>query len=634
MMPQTPPHPLRYVHAGRVGDVAEEVRKPDFVERCALAYHEAGFGEPGESEVRSWRNSWPPFFDALVSAGLKDLYVYLEFATLDTESRIDALLIGRCGSDELVATVVELKQWAQAVLVAKDLVRLPGNEKLWTHPLAQTAGYMAFLDQWFESDVVDLQVRGVVFLHNANRAQAVRIQESAVLPPGYRVPVVSGEDARVSSEPVEPRGLFQCGDLEGIDERDLANFTKARWRGSAPLLDSVAAAVSGAPSFKLVGDQQTALLNIRAHVKEALDSGRRTIIVVQGGPGSGKTVLAMRLLGEYVNKPDVRARYGTPSGALTRNLRETLGVPGSDPLFQLPKNKVRDSRLLIIDEAHRYHRGNGGLGTYVLKNLAEVPVVVVFLDERQRVRPREGVTEREIRDFAQNATPPINVVTHSLNGNFRCNGSREFNSWVDDLLYEQPRPWSGTDYDLAVSSDPSEMEQWLEECLEQERTARISAGFCWGWEEVRLGEELPGVSIEWEDGVHGEKRRWERPWNLHKDQTISVDGEFVGPESWLWATRPGGERQVGCVYTAQGLEYHDAGVILGPDLVRRGDRWEARPEESRDRGMRGVDTAEYLSLAKNTYRVLMTRGMRSCRLYSTDEETQAFLASLVPSASR
>ncbi|WP_285730391.1 DNA/RNA helicase domain-containing protein [Nocardiopsis sp. ATB16-24] len=610
------------------------MRKPDFVERCVLAYGEAGFGEPEESEIRSWRNSWPPLLDALVSAGLEDLYIYLEFATLDTESRIDALLIGRRGSGELAATVVELKQWTEAVPVAKNLVRLPGDERLWTHPLAQTVGYMAFLDQWFESDAVDLETRGVVFLHNATRSQAARVQESGVLPHGYRVPVVSGEDTRASSGPAELRGLFQCGDLQGPDERDLASFTEARWRGSEPLLDSVAAAVNGAPSFKLVGDQQTALLDIRARVQEALDSGRRTVIVVQGGPGSGKTVLAMRLLGEYVNNPAVRARYGTPSGALTRNLREILEVPGSNPLFQLPKNKVRDSRLLIIDEVHRYHRGGGGLGTYVLKNLAEVPVVVLFLDERQRVRPREGVTEREIRGFAQNATPPINVVTHNLNGNFRCNGSREFNSWVDDLLYEQPRPWTGTDYDLAVSLDPSEMEQWLEESLEQERTARISAGFCWGWEEVRLGEKLPGVSIEWEDGSHGETRKWERPWNLHKDQTIAADGEFVGPESWLWATGPGGERQIGCVYTAQGLEYHDAGVILGPDLVRRDDRWEAHPEESRDRGMRGVESREYLSLAKNIYRVLMTRGMRSCRLYSTDEETQEFLTSLVPSASR
>ncbi|PWV54829.1 DNA/RNA helicase domain-containing protein [Nocardiopsis sp. L17-MgMaSL7] len=629
-MPETPPSPLRYVHAGRVGDTAKELLQPDFVDRCVLAYQSAGFGEPGDSEVRSWRNSWPPLLEVLVRAGLEDLHIYLEFATLDTESRMDALLVGQRGPDDLVATVVELKQWTEANPVARNLVRLPGGDRLWTHPLAQTAGYMAFLERWFESDVARLEVRGVVFLHNATRAQAATVQESGGLPAEYRVPVVSGEEVRSSSEDMKLSELFRCADVQGLDQHALTTFTGARWRGSEALLDSVAAAVRGEPSFKLVGDQQTALLDVRARVRTALDSGQRTLIVVKGGPGSGKTALAMRLLGDYVNKPNVRARYGTPSGALTRNLRETLGVPGSDPLFQLPKNKVRDSRLLIIDEVHRYHRSSGGLGTYVLRNLSEVPVVVVFLDERQRVRPNEGVTEQEIHEFAQTASPPINVVTHSLNGSFRCNGSREFNSWVDDLLYDEPRPWAGTDYDLAVSSNPSEMERWLDTCLDQDRTARISAGFCWGWDEVRLGEELPGVKIEWEGGPHGEPQKWERPWNLRKDQTIAADGEFVGPESWLWATGPGGERQVGCVYTAQGLEYHDAGVIFGPDLVRRGDQWEAHPEESRDRAVRGVNADEYLELARNTYRVLMTRGMRSCRLYSTDPETQAFLSSLVP----
>ncbi|MFC9939841.1 DNA/RNA helicase domain-containing protein [Nocardiopsis alba] len=633
-MPKTPTNPLRYVHAGRVGDVAKRVREPDFIDHCVQAYRSAGFGEPGESEVRSWRNSWPALFDALLRAGLDDMYVYLEFATLDTESRMDVLLVGKRGPGDLVATVVELKQWTEAKPVARNLVRLPGSDRLWSHPLAQTAGYMAFLERWFESDTSRLDVRGVVFLHNATRAQASAVQESGGLPPGYRIPVVSGEDLRSYSAATELGALFQCGDVQGPDQHSLTSFAEARWRGSEALLDSVAAAVRGEPSFKLIGDQQTALLDIRARVRAALASGRRTLIVVKGGPGSGKTALAMRLLGDYVDNLEVRARYGTPSGALTRNLRERLEVPGSDPLFQLPKNKVRDSRLLIIDEVHRYHQRGGGLGTYVLRNLSEVPVVVVFLDERQRVRPNEGVTEQEIHEFARNASPPIDVVTHDLKGSFRCNGSREFNSWVDDLLYSEPRTWEGGDYDLAVSPDPSEMERWLDECLEQDRNARISAGFCWGWEEVRSGEALPGVTITWEGGSHGEPRKWERPWNLRKDQTISMEGKFIGPESWLWATRSGGERQVGCVYTAQGLEYHDAGVIFGPDLVRRGDRWIAEPRHSHDPAMRSVSAHEYLPLAKNTYRVLMTRGMRSCRLYSTDEETQEFLTSLVPSTTR
>ncbi|MER6626438.1 DNA/RNA helicase domain-containing protein [Streptomyces sp. NPDC000931] len=140
--------------------------------------------------------------------------------------------------------------------------------------------------------------------------------------------------------------------------------------------------------------------------------------------------------------------------------------------------------------------------------------------------------------------------------------------------------------------------------------------------------------MEWRGEPHGAPQRWQRPWNLHTNNTVHTKGGLIGPPRWLWATRPGGERQVGCVYTAQGLEYAHAGVIFGPDLVRRGDRWEAHPEHSHDRAMRGIGPDEYLELASNAYRVLMTRGMRSCRVYSTDAETQTFFSSLVPGDTR
>ncbi|SHJ17526.1 hypothetical protein SAMN05421803_10445 [Nocardiopsis flavescens] len=630
-MSQTPSTPLRFVHAASVGDTARALQQPGFIERCVDAYEAIGFGTPSESEVRSWRNSWPPLVDALVRAGLEDLWIHLEFATLDTNSRMDALLLGR-GENGLAGVVVELKQWSRAAPVANNLLRVPGDEKPATHPVAQTAGYMAFLENWFESDTVELNVRGVAYLHNADREQTAEMRNAA--PPALRVPVIGRDDVRTASGSAELRDHFLCGDLRGVGEQDLKQFAEARWRAGARLLDGVVAALRKEPSFTLVGDQQTAFLDIRATVDQRLrNDGRRTFVIVRGGPGSGKTVLAMRLLGDFLNEPAVLARYGTPSGALTRTLRETVGVPGSAPLFQMPRNRVKDCGLMIIDEVHRYRRFSGGFGSYVLNNLADVPVVVVFLDERQRVRPSEGVTEKEIRDIAAGADSEIDVVVHDLNGNFRCNGSREFVAWIDDLLYGTPRAWDAHDYDLDVTENPSSMERWLAERVEEHRAARISAGFCWGWEEVRLGEELPGVVIEWEN-AHGDTQQWHRPWNLHKQHTVDLAGGSVGPESWLWATQEGGERQVGCIYTAQGLEYDDAGVIIGPDLVRRGDRWEAHPETSHDKAMRGVDTDQYLDFALNTYRVLMTRGMKSCRLYSTDEETREFLRSLMPTGRR
>ncbi|MFE1468611.1 DNA/RNA helicase domain-containing protein [Nocardiopsis dassonvillei] len=629
MRETSPITPLRFVHAGRVGDTARELERPDFIERCRARYRAVGFGDPDKAEVRSWRNSWPPLLHALVRAGLEDLWIYLEFGTPEGDSRFDVLLLGRRGAEELVGVVVELKQWSVATSAGGGEVRLLNEETTRKDPLAQLASYTAFLKQWFSSESIRMDTRGLVFLHNATPDEAEAIPRISDVPLAYRNPVVSGDEVKEAPGPEALRALFSCGDVEPPTDGLVKAFEAAEWRANPKLLSAVGDVLERNRSFVLLGDQRQAFHEIRTKINDALVSGRRSIILVQGGPGSGKTVLAMRLLAAYMKDPRARARYGTPSGALTRNLRDAVGVPGSEPLFRLPSKAVRDSRLVIIDEAHRLSRHGGGFGGYVTRFLEDVPVIVVFLDERQRVRPTEGVWEQEVRRFADGTS--IEVVTHSLNGSFRCNGSRQFNVWVDDLLYGDARTWRGNDYDLGLSANPWQMERWLEDCLEEDdRVARISAGFCWGWEKTGKGEALPAVSIEWRDHQHEATRRWERPWNLHRKLFDKDTGEYIGPDSQVWATEPGGERQVGCVYTAQGLEYDDAGVILGPDLVRRGDHWEAHPEESRDPAMTGVGAQEYLELALNTYRVLMTRGMRSCRLYSTDEETQDFLASLMP----
>jgi hypothetical protein len=561
----------------------------------------------------------------LVRAGLENLRIYLEFGTPEGNSRFDALLIGQRGDRDLVAVVIELKQWTRAEPLPHNRVRLELDGTIRTHPVAQVAGYTAFLRLWFSSPDLSLDVRGLVFLHNAHEDEVLSLGN---LSQGdYGCPVLSGELVSQTEDAGILRGLFSCPDAEPLSEAQVKAFEASSWRPNRELLSMVADAIKSNPAFVLIGDQQSAFLDIRAKVDDALATGRQSVILVTGGPGSGKTALAMRLLGTYMDEADEGVRYGTPSGTLRRNIRQAAGVSGSSRLFDLPKGILKGTSLVVIDEAHRRHRSAGDFGTYVRKNLAHVPVVVVFLDERQRIRPQEGLGEQEVRELADD--PRIDVVSHELRGSFRCNGSRAFGAWVDALLYERPYAWSGADYDLGMADNPSEMERWLEESLHQERRARISAGFCWSWDKAEEGQRLPGVRIEWKDAHTGERRFWRRPWNLHEEE-YGDDGEVTGPHNQLWATQSGGEHQVGCVYTAQGLEYDDAGVIFGPDLVRRADRWVARPEESRDPVMRGITAEEYLPLVLNTYRVLMTRGMRSCRLYSTDEETQRFLTSLMP----
>ncbi|WP_109036455.1 DNA/RNA helicase domain-containing protein [Streptomyces rubrogriseus] len=89
--------------------------------------------------------------------------------------------------------------------------------------------------------------------------------------------------------------------------------------------------------------------------------------------------------------------------------------------------------------------------------------------------------------------------------------------------------------------------------------------------------------------------------------------------------------KIGCIYTAQGLEYHHAGVIIGPDLTWTDGRWQAHPQHSRDENLRHLTPDQYLPYALNTYRVLLTRGTHTTHIHTTHPDTQRFLTSLIPS---
>jgi DUF2075 family protein len=302
--------------------------------------------------------------------------------------------------------------------------------------------------------------------------------------------------------------------------------------------------------------------------------------------------------------------------------------PGAKGLFLNVRdypNRRPSREVLLVDEAQRM--SNGGSRDAVADFVACTRVCVFFLDERQIIRPHEGTSVDHIAEVADAAKATFTHV--DLQAQFRCAGSQHYQRWIDELLSAegQPASWRSDDYDFGVVADPAELQTWVDDHTANGITARISAGFCWPWPDVGPGRPLrTDVEITYVDRRSGLSVRWAYPWNS-KHARADHDGP-IAPIKEYWATDPSGHRQVGCIYTAQGLEYDYSAVIFGPDLVRRSDRWEGRPSESHDRVMRGLTSAEYLPLALNTYRVLMTRGTRGCRLYSTDDETQRYLEAL------
>jgi hypothetical protein len=622
----------RCVAAGRVRDIAASAGDPAFIDRCVKRYAAAGFGVPDEAEVRSWRNSWPLLLEALMRARLSDLQLYLEYGTPGGGQRLDALLVGSAAQGAVGLVVIELKQWHTArVLDGTRVQRADGL--VTTHPVQQVLAYGRFFEFWRPKTAPVLDIRAAVVLHNADREQgeALRIREGA----GAGVPVVSGEDLAGPGAALAAR--LGCADLAPPTPDEVGAFERIEWTPSARLLTQVGDALKGQTTFALVGDQQHAYVQIRALITDLLAGDPRgAVVTVSGGPGSGKTALAVRLLGYLMRHQDKsRPRFVTPSGTLRAHLLEAAGGQAQArdlfPPVSCLYSTARHAGSVIIDEAQRMARSDD-MAPALAEVLRKVPLAVVFLDERQIIRPGEGTTVDELRDTAR----ALGRTHHhlELKGSFRCNGSAAYTTWVDNLLYGTPRPWTGhADYDLHLTDDPFQLQEWIEQATAQGYTARTTAGFCWPWtrNRVRGATTLPlDIAIPVPAGHPGvPARTWRAAWNAATALTHPETGRPLAPHSQLWASHTGGHQQIGCIYTAQGLEYHHAGVIIGPDLTWTDGHWTAHPDQSRDENLRHLTPDQYLPYALNTYRVLLTRGTHTTRIHTTHPDTHHLLKQLI-----
>ncbi|MFE0477347.1 DNA/RNA helicase domain-containing protein [Streptomyces sp. NPDC058947] len=630
---------LPCVAAGRAGDLAAVVGDPSFTARCAARYRAAGFGVPSAAEERSWTNSWPALLAALVRAGLSDVQVYLEYGTPGGGRRLDALLVGAAPGGALGLVVVELKQWQTCRVLDADRV-MRSDGLVTAHPIHQVAAYRSFLEHWRPDGAPTLDVRAAVVLHNATAAAGAAL--AAGVGKDVGVPVLTAEDL------VRPRGelarLLCCGDLAAPSAGQVREFEGIRWQPSSRLLDHVGADLEGNHAFALVGDQQDAFVRIRRAAARCLPSpgqacaaeGAGAVITVSGGPGSGKTALAVRLLGRLMRAhPTTRPRFITPSGTLRAHLHDAVRAHGAArelfPAVSALRSTARQAGALIIDEAQRIKRTGPGLPADLAAVLEHVPLAVVFLDERQIIRPDEGTTVDEIRTAAH----ALGRTHHhlELTGSFRCSGSAAYTAWVDALLYGTPQPWTGhTGYELALADDPFQLQQWIEQATAAGHTARTAAGFCWPWTRTRPRDAttLPlDIDIDIPAGPTTPARTWRAAWNAATTLTDPDDGRPIAPHSQLWASHTGGHQQIGCIYTAQGLEYHHAGVIIGPDLTWTNGHWTAHPEHSHDENLRHLTPDHYLPYALNTYRVLLTRGTHTTHIHSTHPNTHHMLQNLI-----
>jgi hypothetical protein len=383
----------------------------------------------------------------------------------------------------------------------------------------------------------------------------------------------------------------------------------------------------------LLDEQRLAYELVMRAAEKARRSDAKEVVIVTGGPGSGKSVIALSLLGELA-RGGHRVLHATGSRSFTTTMRRHVGK-GSMRVQSLFKyfNSFIDAEpnaldVLICDEAHRIRQTSANRFTraahrtgrpQISELVAAARVPVFLLDQHQVVKPGEIGTVEAIKSHA--ADQGFRVQHVSLDGQFRCGGSRKYEEWVLRLLDLDsggPLVWTGDDhFQVVLAESPWEMEHFLRTKLGEGYSARMSAGYCWPWSAPR-----PDGTLVDDVQIGG----WTRPWNVKGERSV---GE--APASALWATQEGGFEQVGCVYTAQGFEYDWSGVIIGPDLVARGGRLVTVREANADPDVnrRSVPDLKFDRLVRNVYKVLLTRGMIGTVIYATDPRTRDFLADLL-----
>ena len=592
--------------------------------------HQLGH-RPSPAEVRSWDRSLVVLAQDLVTGGLGDVEMLIEHRLPLSSQRVDVVLAGwHPRTDEPSYVVVELKQWTSVEAWEDDpnLVLVDGYggaAKL--HPGAQVSRYCEYLLD-FTRALHELKdpITGVAYLHNATDAG---VSDLEARPQDRYSRLFTGQRRGAFVDHLRSR---LAPDRTNADAGDL--LLRSAIGPSRQLLAVAADEVQRRESFLLVGDQQLAYETVLHAVEAAHRANHKTAVIISGGPGSGKSVIALSLLGELARQGRAVV-HATGSRSFTQTLRQVAGrrSPRTKALFKY-FNQFVDAApnsldVLILDEAHRIRETSANRWTraqfrtgraQVEELLAAARVPVFLLDEHQVVRPGEMGTVEDITLHA--AAQGIEVQRMTLGEQFRCGGSKEYEHWVLRLLGLSdggPIPWEGDDhFDVRVADTPSEMERRLAHLLADGDGARIAAGYCWPWSDPRDdGSLVPDVQID----------AWSHPWNLRGER--SVGG---APPAPLWATDPAGFGQVGCVYTAQGFEYDWNGVIIGPDLVWRRDRWVSVRDRNKDPDFRNrtkVGDREFDHLVRNVYKVLLTRGMKGTVLYSTDKETRDFLRDLV-----
>lgn len=576
-----------------------------------------------KSEINSWKNSMMYMENILQDKDIpNDCGVMIEYQIPQTSKRVDFIITGQNENRNDHAIIVELKQWEKALITEKNGIIstfIGGAVRETNHPSYQAWSYASLLNSYNENVYNgDIKLKPCAYLHNYS------VDDDMVTNDFYseyikNAPLFLRTDALKLREFIKQ--FVKFGDKGKV----MFQIESGRIRPSKSLADSLEKMLDGNQEFIMIDDQKLVYETALYLAKKSTEKNKN-VLIVQGGPGTGKSVVAINLLVE-LTKRGLVSQYITKNAApravyqskLTgsRTLTEISNLfTGSGSFINTPKNIFG---ALIVDEAHRLNEKSGmfkNKGENQIKEIIEASKFsVFFVDEDQKVTWHDIGEKEEIKRWAEKCG--ATVTETELTSQFRCNGSDGFLSWLDNILQIREtanKTLEDIDFDFQVVDSPTKLQDVIFEKNKINNKARLVAGYCWNWIS-RNNSKLKDVTIPGFDfGMR---------WNLASDGN-------------LWILAPESVNEVGCIHTCQGLEMDYVGVIVGDDLIVRDGQVLVDPSKraKTDGSTKGYKTylkadpekakQKIRAIVKNTYRTLMTRGMKGCYVYFTDKETEKY----------
>ncbi|MDP3974810.1 MAG: DUF2075 domain-containing protein [Candidatus Jorgensenbacteria bacterium] len=603
----------------------EDVMQNCIADRAAEKYHAYYKRKPGDSEYRAWTYSLAILNNSFRYAGLKGSHIIVEYELPYSSRRIDVLLFGKGSSGKENIVLMELKQWSNENVDDCDsegnvIVDYGKFKKEQAHPALQVQGYHFGLKDFleiFESENAP-ELSSCAYAHNYSREEKAVLFMEKFSEAIKTFPLFGKEDATLLGNYLKER--LQKGGGRVVFER----FAGSAVRPSKKLLDHTSEMINNRQIFNLIDEQIVAYNSIMHRAKQLTKTKRKSAVIVRGGPGTGKSVIALEVMGELLRQGR-KVMHATGSKAFTETLRKIVGTRAKSlfKFFNSFGNAEENSiDVLVADEAHRiretsnnrFTRKESRSGSPQIDELFKLAKLsIFFIDENQIVRPNEiGSVELIKRTAEKFGIHEAEVAEFELKTQFRCSGSDAYLQWLDHVL--EIRETELTEFDakmeFRIFASPLEMmEEIRKRNQEKENSARITAGFCWPWSEPnRDGSLVNDVKI-------GD---FEMPWE-QKNQF------------WKWATDDSGMEQVGTVYTAQGFEFDYIAVIFGNDLVldETEKKWKAIPQNSSDSQVKRNNQALTRHL-KNVYRVLLSRAHKGVYVYFMDKGTETYFRNHMP----